>query len=819
MQDNKRFLQTLSKIMEDGYQPAILSDTISKIGAVINDRLLPEFNRTSYPSSPAILSSLNRLVSQLRTASTFPEMIGKRTIYIYLDEISDLIFLSDKICNLVESETHNTIAALMANKTDVPIILIYGDTAQITAVNYADRSIEVTADECEAIVNGCIANKTDLGGVLKAFTVAFPFKNRDLCIIIDMGNTTAFELFENLITDIFLLKDNGNRNIDRFKSSDLYRGIITADEKFDNTCGEKAKSFRSYEDCFLSVYAEIEVYYHRRLQLLDNTKKIITSDIVREGTSNNKLAELRLVENNDIERLTSERDALISVFSELRNLFEDADKKLSGICRNVMPRFDIDKVSERLFLYAESQMYEKLDDIPAQLERVDESEGREITKWLIDYIEFIKNGTLSSFAEVMINRPAHITDWKIAKVYAMVVNYEQNDPLIKECIPAIENAGKALTTGKELYIKAKSMSTSDMAELLVQSYEAGHTSAGNDLWQIYLRNEAKVSVQYMADLQIAEFCVRLSESKLNKLSSSIDFKSPLLLYLKFAAAKEYAPAVGLIVDTIYDSNFTVIFSVERNSTSVPYIRSDRKKMLAAQLVELCRFLISKGYRTMHYKNIAGLLLFLIRDMNASMKMLSGVNNKLSNYCKGYMYETGKGAVKSLEKAIQHYKKAGDAVNAAARIDKIEEKLEEEENDLYDSKKTYSSRTTYSSTSSGCFITTATCTALGAPDNCKELEAMRRFRDEHLISNSEGELLTGEYYSIAPVIVDKINSLSESEQLYRYLWDNYIAVCYEYIIAGKYNDAKSTYIKMVIGLCSRFNISLREEIAEKYGDLL
>lgn len=58
-------------------------------------------------------------------------------------------------------------------------------------------------------------------------------------------------------------------------------------------------------------------------------------------------------------------------------------------------------------------------------------------------------------------------------------------------------------------------------------------------------------------------------------------------------------------------------------------------------------------------------------------------------------------------------------------------------------------------SSECFLTTATSEALGLPDDCWELETLRKFRDGPLQSLDGGPSLIARYYAEAPAIVETL----------------------------------------------------------------
>ena len=68
---------------------------------------------------------------------------------------------------------------------------------------------------------------------------------------------------------------------------------------------------------------------------------------------------------------------------------------------------------------------------------------------------------------------------------------------------------------------------------------------------------------------------------------------------------------------------------------------------------------------------------------------------------------------------------------------------------------------YGSKHSDCFITTAVCEAHGLGPDCKQLQALREFRDRHMATSHEKRDLLMHYYDIAPGVVSEINASSES----------------------------------------------------------
>ncbi|MDP7149478.1 MAG: hypothetical protein QGI08_03655 [Paracoccaceae bacterium] len=92
---------------------------------------------------------------------------------------------------------------------------------------------------------------------------------------------------------------------------------------------------------------------------------------------------------------------------------------------------------------------------------------------------------------------------------------------------------------------------------------------------------------------------------------------------------------------------------------------------------------------------------------------------------------------------------------------------------------------------GCFLTTAACQYKGLPDNCYELQTMRKFRDDFLSRFSEGRELIAEYYRIAPQLTPLLKDKAIAEDT----WNNILRSVTS-IESGDYDEATTVYRKMV-----------------------
>lgn len=73
----------------------------------------------------------------------------------------------------------------------------------------------------------------------------------------------------------------------------------------------------------------------------------------------------------------------------------------------------------------------------------------------------------------------------------------------------------------------------------------------------------------------------------------------------------------------------------------------------------------------------------------------------------------------------------------------------------------------------CFFTTATTGAVGLPDTCFELQALRRFRDTVLTRTATGRALIAEYYLIAPALVSAIDARPDARRVWLGLYRAYV----------------------------------------------
>lgn len=107
----------------------------------------------------------------------------------------------------------------------------------------------------------------------------------------------------------------------------------------------------------------------------------------------------------------------------------------------------------------------------------------------------------------------------------------------------------------------------------------------------------------------------------------------------------------------------------------------------------------------------------------------------------------------------------------------------------------------------CYITTAMCRDTGNPDDCAELQSLRKYRDEVMLKDLEGRRLVEEYYLKAPKIVSLIDQESDHQNIYKTLRERYITPAANAADAGENDAALALYREMVESLAQKYKSHL------------
>ncbi|MBR4318712.1 MAG: SEL1-like repeat protein, partial [Oscillospiraceae bacterium] len=477
-----------------------------------------------------------------------------------------------------------------------------------------------------------------------------------------------------------------------------------------------------------------------------------------------------------------------------------------------------DTAFQCLFTYTEAGMYKEAEEYVKRLENMQYPNMELVKKYL-----YCMKKQIFVFVEKFVPMKSleYLNSWEEGKMLVAIDNpdswYSNNLFHLRNWMNRLENH---ITTGKEMYAMALLTTNQQKASLewLINSFSAGYAPAGAILLEI-AEKSGNVDFKFLAGALYPEACIVLGDKEIELSNEPNWIDSETMLYYKLAASTENAPAVAKIVYIIYQQHFS----------SVPIIECKKEKERMEQnakiLILLCAWLKENRYQSMHFMEIMGVLQFCTKQFSQSIRTLSGINTPASNYCKGRMYEDGKGVSMDYEQALSHYKKSLGFKDASKRyqiVRNIQRKQEEEQQkgEVYSRDYDYSERTSYSKTPSyykrdSCFITTAAACSLRKGDDCEELNLLRKFRDEYICRSEEGQELVLEYYRIAPLILEKINQQPNPEMIYNLLWQTYILPSISCLKAGNFSEAQDIYITMVRKLADRFEVSVSNYIKQHY----
>lgn len=109
-------------------------------------------------------------------------------------------------------------------------------------------------------------------------------------------------------------------------------------------------------------------------------------------------------------------------------------------------------------------------------------------------------------------------------------------------------------------------------------------------------------------------------------------------------------------------------------------------------------------------------------------------------------------------------------------------------------------------SDGCYLTSACVRAKHLPDDCKELQTLRAFRDNYLKLREDGEKDIREYYEKAPLLVEKINASEKSSSVYNRIYEEMVLPCVKLIEAQEHESAYQLYKEYSSSLMAQWGIA-------------
>lgn len=723
MEQTRTYLAVLAKVMQEKPSKNNLGrDSYNELYRIINSEFKNTLQKSSFPNTPDITQKLDELTDSMESLFLCPDVIGKTCVLIsnygtnkIFEQLAS-VFLNGRFI----FEIYNVFS-------QIPIVILDSDQDSIEVINYANERKFLTVAEYKLLVIESNRRKIALNKIIKVFIIKTTLRASNFCFISDNSYMIAGQMFERTISHrVLYLNQQG---IERVAVKRLYAydalvvdeknlEVVKKDRRFSNKhiieSGKLAEYFMEngylllygYLEHYKSIEAEILGFYSCQYKQTKDTLQEVLGDIVRLGNNNNNntIRAIRNHEENKKQRLEKEKQEIENILLQIEKLVVKISHEIDDTLtdnKHVSAK-TYNSVFKTLFFNGENSATAQY--VLSKLV----SYGYQDTRLVECYIK-----SVSGQAVTWNIYDIHKGEWAKAKMLLHICDLQKVPKVYLE--NWVKVLGNRISTGKEYYAKAMISNFDDQITYLMESFDEGYEQAGYALLDFYKYGYGNVNLMSLVNALVPEACMILAEQNSEErgvYNRLISLDDPRFVYYKLAATKQYAPAIGEIVDVIYKSRFSNAFQYQRGS------ENDLKNKEAIEngyaICQLCRFLIDRMYNVQHYSEVLGVVLFCLNvNHSESMSLLAKSPSGISYYCRGNMYEFGAGVSKDLEKALSYYETAQSlgwrsellTKRKTSCKQKIKRKQEKENSsNYYQSTQSYSS--SYHSTGSysddGCF---------------------------------------------------------------------------------------------------------------------
>ena len=666
MTETSKFLSILAKVMRNkGLSGENRNrDNYNKLYYLIHTELNSILQHSMYPDTSDIIQKTEDMLNAMESLYLCSEIIGKRCLCVSC-HITPKVF---EMCgSLMEDKKY--ISMFKKLYTQIPFIICDTDsTDSIEIVNYADIRITLSFKEFKFLIIESGRRKIALNKVVQFVIVHTKLFDPSLCIIADNVYSNAEELFSRVISGKLIYIDEERLNtIEKRKigkdTSLLLNEKLFCDtlndprlKKYDKVTFNEIDSFvkknvqpvlYGFWEEWISIETQIMEFYETQILQSQATLQEVVSDIVRIGSSNDRtLQTIRSWEENRKEKLDEEKNNLSGILKNIGELVTQICTELEDIYISEK------KVSRKIFDNLFLSMF--------RCKSFTGGTGKQLLSRLYSY-EYNDYELITAYIQSTKgictrhdNVDIAIREWEKAKMLIAINDPDEIDvTTLKLYINAL---GKYCSTGKELYAKALTLPENEAQYVFPKSLNKGYMPAGDKLVDMYKRGW-KINLKTLANSLVPEACMILAEKNIKGNPDRrhfVDLSDRRFTYYKIAAANQYAPAIGKIVDVVFESRFSSGFQIPLNEIN----NTKYKEMIenGHVICHLCHYLISKMYYSDHYSEILGVVQFSINEnLSEAMNLLSNSQSALALYCKGCMYEFGGGVAIDLKEALKNYK--------------------------------------------------------------------------------------------------------------------------------------------------------------------
>lgn len=827
MSENKETIfSVITKLMDENID--IVSSDAASYQMLVNDilQMLPKaLDDGSYIDNAKVIRQVSHHFEANEILVKIPQLVGKHLVAIHGSSCDLQRSFESIISEIDVLEYNNNVPHLILPISNDEEVSIY-------ALTYCDKLVELSIDEFELIHQTLYKESIEITDLIKAFISYHPIKYTNEAYLFMPSHVQESNSFYSLLKakiEKQIVIPCDTLNLYQVKKFQIAKTIYFL-------CNMEAYKSLEGNEIFSKVFLindinMLETFLEKCNQLTVNT--LLTLEIEKSLMDvhlfyERKLEELRnKIErfNRDIisisnEALKDEIQDYRSILREEINVFQTGLSEFDALYKKIVE--EVDQFERRLFnvldydgkidllntvAYSNSLLRVFFKHILANCFLEAQNDILKLDKLRYPYIDLCKGALkYKQGYDLSVSEIEHIKSmpndrYQIAKIKLMLwktlgLSAQELYELVPYLIP-IETAEEYYYHGVFLMIENRN---EEAVKRLFSALDLGVMRAHKTL--IKLRKEVPklINIETMAMYLNPEANYALANRYVKNNKKQAD------VYYKVAASQDHKGAIEYLALRLYHSY--VGKSIEECQDTVI-----QKKI--RNIINLYEYL-NRHRGEEIYQLRMGLLYNKLEDYGRAFDILSNLEYQEAIYTCAEILEYGKGVAKNLSAARDLYSKIGGYKDSNERMNAIlcNERAQEQQN-TYSETRSY--ETTYSrsssSDSSGCFVITATCSALQKEKSWTELSKLLKLRNSFI--RMEGAESVAEYYRLGPMIVANIEREDAPETVYRNLWSTYIEPTLVKLCEGNMEAVRSIYISMCKMLCEKYKLPVKEDILEKY----
>lgn len=798
----------------DGYKE--IRDQYEKLYEKVTQSLYKSINETNYENKTELIVDIEETLDVIEFFTQFPQIINKTFMLIQGDAREGQRFF-EKLCS-------KEVGQLIRRNNNIPTLITNGDV-EIRSINRLKNITSLQTDEFH-LANGELYKKDiDIRQLVSMYhlIVEHQFSHIAFAYIPKYAfhSSISYSILEQLADIVVLLADSKGkwkRDLQYLLESKEHKEIYvlfdreemveksepnvqfeTVDQFMQNIPllneGRYNTAFeRQLRNCFNEYYVETKKKMEHYNYLLKELKNDLLN--ISDGEMADKVRSIRSKLKKEQEDVKKAHRLVEKILAECSELAEAMEKALyETILKEEPKKISSEHVKSVYFKYGMTCVdVGNFIEAKKQIQQLS-TWGSQSAAFLMIYLKLVNNEVLTTVEKTLFSK-IPLTNPFIKRIFLKAFpTYIRQEEIFNQLEGEFSHSNNAQIL-YELGLASEALDFKEKAKIYFKRAAVREHQLAAIKYLSYVHHSDIEEIELIANLLIPEanYLAGMYYLEADRYAKGVT-------YLKIAASFEHLEAIKEISKIEFDRYLKV-----RN-----YDQTEAQEILENSIF-LHQYILEKNSKLVDVKERLGKLYYWDKNYREAEAILSQCNTADAKFLCGKIYQYGNGVAQDLQKAKKYLTEAKKLGHLQAQVElrKVEGWIQSNASrERYLSGRSYESTTTYSPSHSskklGCFLTTATCIALGKPDNCEEIISYKHYRDHILAKQPDGEKLIIEYYRIAPMIVDIIDSQPNSKDIYIKLYETYIKPGYHYLLNNNLEMAKQTYIDMVKDLCEQYGI--------------